>query len=318
VLPISIVTPAFNAGPFLRETIDSVLAERYSALDYLVVDDGSTDNTAAVAASYGDRIRLLRQANTGEQGAVNAGVATAKNDVVAIVNADDPIRPGLLTAVAAAYTARPELVAVYPDWIMIDGEGRERRYVRTFEYRYEDMLERHCCIPGPGTFFRKSALRGGPVRDPILRYSGDFGLWLRIGLRGPMQRLPGFYATWRQHASGASSSHSMVMASDKIKLIESFFALPDLPETIRSRRRQALSAAYFRAGQHAMHNSSLPGRQWLFKSYYLAPFWSWHPNPVMRRSLWRVLFILAQPVSGWLDQQLSARRLRTRARELQT
>jgi glycosyltransferase involved in cell wall biosynthesis len=309
MLRISIVTPAFNAGLFLRETIDSVLAEDYPALDYVVVDDGSTDDTAAIAFSYGDRVRVLRQANTGEQGAVNAGIAMAKSDVVAVVNSDDPIRPGLVAAVAAAFTARPELVAVYPDWIMIDGTGRERRRVRTFEYSYKDMLGRHSCLPGPGTFFRKSALQNEPVRDSALRYSGDFGLWLRLGLRGPMERLPGFYATWRQHSGGASSSHSDMLAGDKIRLVESFFARADLPEAIRSQKRQAMSAAYFRASQHAMHNSSLPGRRLLFKSYRIKPIWPWHPNPAMRRSLWRVLFILAQPVSGWVVRRLGERRL---------
>jgi glycosyltransferase involved in cell wall biosynthesis len=309
MLSISIVTPAFNASSFLRETIDSVLAENYPSLDYVVVDDGSTDDTPAILAAYGARIRVLHRPNSGEQSAVNAGVAVATGDLVAVINADDPIRPGLLVAAAQAFAVRPELVAVYPDWIMIDSKGRERRRVRTFEYVYRDMLERQCCLPGPGTFFRKSALAGAAPRDPALRYSGDFFCWLRLGLRGPMQRLPGFYATWRQHDDGASAGHSAAMVADKISVVERFYAYPDIPDEIRSSRLQAMSAAYYRASQHALHKASAPGRLLLWRSYQSRLIWPWHPNPAMRRSIGRVLFVLAQPLSSWLLACLRGRNL---------
>jgi hypothetical protein len=301
-LPITIVTPAYNAGAFLRETIDSILAQGYPALEHIVIDDGSTDDTPAVLASYGSRIRALRQPNAGEQAAVNAGVALAKSDIVAVVNADDPVRPGLLAAVAQAFHARPELVGVYPDWILIDERGQERFRYRTLEYDFSDMLERHYAFPGPGGFFRKSALQGEPVRDTTVRYSGDFGFWLRLGLRGPMQRVPGFYATWRQHGGGTTAGHSEALARDKIKLAETILARPDLPAELRARRAQILSAAYYRASLHALHNPALPGRSFLLQSYLLKPVWPGHPNPAMRRSLLRVLFILGQPVSTWIYQ----------------
>jgi glycosyltransferase involved in cell wall biosynthesis len=298
MLPITIVTPAYNAGVYIGETIESVLSQAYPALEHIVVDDGSTDDTPAILSRYGDKLRVLHQANAGEQAAVNAGVALASSDVIAIVNADDPIRPGLLAAVAQAFAAQPDLIGVYPDWVMIDACGRELRRVRSPEYAFEDMLKRHYPLPGPGAFFRKSALGGEPPRDSVLRYSGDFGLWLRIGLRGPMQRLPGFYATWRQHGSGASSGHSAEMAMDKIRLVERFFARPDLRAEIRSTERQAISAAYYRASLHAIHNATVPGKRLLLRSYQLRPIWRWHRNPLMRRSLLRALFILGQPLSG--------------------
>src|SRR4051794_20032437 len=110
--PITIVTPAWNAGKWLAETIDSIAAQDYRALEHIVIDDGSTDETPDLLASYGDRIRAVRQANAGEQATVNAGVAMATSDIVGIVNADDPVRPGLLAAVTASFARRPELVAV--------------------------------------------------------------------------------------------------------------------------------------------------------------------------------------------------------------
>ena len=300
MLPITVITPAYNAAGFLRETIDSVLAQNYPMLEYVVIDDGSIDDTPAVLASYGDRIRAIRQLNAGEQATVNAGVAMAKSDVVAVINADDPVRPGLLAAVARAFEAEPELVGVYPDWILIDERGQERFRYRTLDYDFHDMIERHYCTPGPGGFFRKSALKGEPVRDASLRFVGDFGFWLRLGLCGPMRRLPGFFATWRQHGGGASAGHPEGRALEQIRLAEMLLARPDLPAALRARHAQILSAAYYRAALHALHNSALPGRAFLFRSYLLKPIWPWHSNPALRRSLFRVLFVLAQPFSSWL------------------
>lgn len=300
MLPITVITPAYNAAGFLRETIESVLAQNYPALEYVVIDDGSTDETPAVLASYGDRIRAIRQPNAGEQATVNAGVAMAKSDVVAVINADDPVRPGLLAAVARAFEADPGLVGVYPDWVLIDERGQERFRYRTLEYDFRDLIERHYCTPGPGGFFRKSALSGEPARDTSLRYTGDFALWLRLGLRGPMRRLPGFLATWRQHGGGASAGHPEARAREQIRVAESLLARPDLPFEFRARHAQILSAAYYRAALHALHNPALPGRALLLRSYLLKPIWAWHPNPALRRSLFRVLFILAQPLSSWL------------------
>jgi hypothetical protein len=152
-------------------------------------------------------------------------------------------------------------------------------------------------------FYRKSALGGEPPRDPALRYSGDFALMWRLGLKGPMQRLPGFFATWRQ-GSGASALHSAEMQRNKLMLVERFFARGDVPPELRQRERQAASAAYYRAALHAMHNPALSGRALLWRSYRLAPVWGWRADKAMRRSLLRGLFILGLPITAWLYRAL--------------
>jgi glycosyltransferase involved in cell wall biosynthesis len=297
---LTVITPAYNAGAFLQETIDSVLEQDYRDFDYIVIDDGSTDDTPQLLERYRGRLTAFRHENCGEQRTVNRAIELAKTDIVGIVNADDPIRPGLLSAVAAAFEARPELVAVYPDWVMIDRKGGVLRHVLAIEYDYLGMIEGHFCIPGPGTFFRLSMLRGEPARSPKLRYSGDFDLWLRLVLRGPMQRLPGFLATWRYHPGGASASNSVALAEDKITLVESFFARTDLPDSIRRLERQALSAAYYRASLHMFYNPQVPGRRLVLRSYLAKPFWPRRKAPHLRRSLLRCIFIVGMPVTDWL------------------
>ncbi|HEY3727608.1 MAG TPA: glycosyltransferase [Solirubrobacteraceae bacterium] len=104
---ISVVIPAFNAEAFLAEAIESVLAQDYGPVEVIVVDDGSTDRTAAVASCYS--VACLRQANSGQAAARNAGVAAARGAFVSFLDADDLWRPSKLSTEIAHLQAHPEL-----------------------------------------------------------------------------------------------------------------------------------------------------------------------------------------------------------------
>jgi glycosyltransferase involved in cell wall biosynthesis len=104
---ISVVIPAFNAEAFLAEGIESVLAQDHACIEVIVVDDGSTDRTAAVASSY--PVTCLRQANGGLAAARNAGVAAARGSFVSFLDADDLWRPSKLSTEIAHLQSHPEL-----------------------------------------------------------------------------------------------------------------------------------------------------------------------------------------------------------------
>ena len=108
---ISVVIPAYNHGRFLREAIDSVLAQTYAPLEIIVVDDGSTDDTEQIVRSYGDRVRYIRQQNAGVGAARNNGIANARGEYVAFLDSDDLWLPEKL-AVQVEYMRRhPECAA---------------------------------------------------------------------------------------------------------------------------------------------------------------------------------------------------------------
>src|SRR5215471_2204625 len=86
---ISCIIPAYNAERYLREAIDSVLAQTYRPIEVLVVDDGSTDQTGEIVESYGARVHYLRQTNAGPAAARNCGFIEARGDFVAFCDADD-------------------------------------------------------------------------------------------------------------------------------------------------------------------------------------------------------------------------------------
>ena len=306
--PITVVTPVFNGAAWIAKTVESVLAQDHpGGIEYIVLDDGSTDATLDVLAPYRHRgVRVLSHPNMGEARTVNRGAELASHDLFAVVNADDPVLPGWARAMAEAFAADPGLSAAYPDWLMIDAEGRVLDEIRTQEFDYAVLLGQHFCIPGPGAVLRLSHLRGEPVRDPARRTSSDYDLWLRLGLHGRLRRVPCVLATWRRHAAGTSSAaRGRAMAEDKIGTIRAFLARPDLPPEVRALGDQALSAAYLNAAMLGLRAPGIPALRYALLSYWHKPRWARGVVRQQRRSLPHLAYAAAQPLSGLLHAALS-------------
>lgn len=128
---ISCIVPVFNGERYLGETLDSILAQSYRPLEIIIVDDGSTDGTAAVANSYGQSIRYLWQPNCGEAAARDQGLKIAQGELIAFLDADDLWHPEKLTRQSARLRERPEIDLCFTSfrnfWIPELAE-EERRY----------------------------------------------------------------------------------------------------------------------------------------------------------------------------------------------
>ncbi len=118
-MSISVIIPAYNRAALLPATLDAVLAQTLPPDEVIVVDDGSTDATAAVAAGYAPRVRCLTIANGGEHVARNAGVAAATASHVAFCDSDDLWRPGFLAAMQALFAAVPQLPIAYGNFVAV-------------------------------------------------------------------------------------------------------------------------------------------------------------------------------------------------------
>jgi glycosyltransferase involved in cell wall biosynthesis len=109
---VSVIIPCYNGAAFLRETVDSALRQTIPPLDVIVVDDGSTDDSAAIAESYGPLVRVIRQRNQGESVARNVGIAAARGDYLMFLDADDLLAPDALQKLAIAIRDVPQGVAL--------------------------------------------------------------------------------------------------------------------------------------------------------------------------------------------------------------
>lgn len=136
---ISVVIPAYNAQHSLRATLDSVFAQTWPHVEIIVVDDGSTDHTAELLAAYGDRVRTIHQSNGGLASARRTGVAAARGDMIALMDADDLCRPERLAVQARVLNRWPEVVLCCSDFDAFDEQGKVER---DYEKRYYAVVER--------------------------------------------------------------------------------------------------------------------------------------------------------------------------------
>ena len=120
---VSVIVPSFNHANFLRECINSVLAQEGVDLEVIVVDDGSTDGSLGILASYGSRIVLLRQKGGRQARARNLALTVARGEFIAFLDSDDRYLPGRLASAVAAFDADPSVDLVWADYRLIDGAG---------------------------------------------------------------------------------------------------------------------------------------------------------------------------------------------------
>src|SRR5438128_2226574 len=118
---VSIIVTNHNYAEFLPHALHSALQQRGPEVEVIVVDDGSTDSSRDVIASFGDRVRPCLQDNQGQKGAFNTGLAAATGDIVMFLDSDDELTPGTAAAVAAAFAAHPEAGRVLFRLAVVDG-----------------------------------------------------------------------------------------------------------------------------------------------------------------------------------------------------
>lgn len=120
---LSLVIPSYNRATLIGATLDSALRQRQPFLEIIVVDDGSTDHTAEVLASYDGRIQVISLANGGVQRARNTGVAAAAGDFIVLCDSDDLLEPEYTETISAWLAAHPEHDAVYSNFVTFDERG---------------------------------------------------------------------------------------------------------------------------------------------------------------------------------------------------
>jgi len=205
---VSVIIPCYNAGRFLPEALKSVYAQTYREWEILLVDDGSTDDTPAVASAQGDRIRYFRQENRGAAAARNLGIARARGEFIAFLDADDVWLPSKLETQLRLFSRRPEPGLVYSDCYSINGNGvvtgfyLKRRLSSRRDPAAEIFIRDY--MPNSTVVVRRSCLDlVGPLDESIV-LSEDEDLKIRLADRFPVGRVAVPLAGWRQHEGNKS------------------------------------------------------------------------------------------------------------------
>ena len=207
----SVIIPCYGQAAFLAATIDSALGQSPSAVEVIVVDDASPDDTPAVAAAFGDRIRYVRQPNAGVAAARNTGLALARGAFVAFLDADDLLLPDMVQRhVAALREAGADVTC--GGWRTIDRDGRvtaEEPPPAFGPDPFHALLAVNLAPP-VCYLFRRSAVQGVGGFDPDRRLNGheDWDLLLRLAAAGHrFATVPGATSAYRSYAGSSSRQH---------------------------------------------------------------------------------------------------------------
>jgi glycosyltransferase involved in cell wall biosynthesis len=205
---ISIVTPSFNQGRFLEETILSVLNQNYPNLEYIIIDGGSTDETIEIIRRHEDHLTYwTSEKDRGQVHAINKGIEKCTGDIFAFINSDDVYLPGTFAAVAEYFEADPETEWVCGDTIMF-GEGHPTELMQTVVPK----SAAHCLswaysAAQPGHFWRRELIEGG--FDEGWNYDFDHDLYVRLLLAGHRcEHIPLPLAGYRLHEASKTVAQS--------------------------------------------------------------------------------------------------------------
>jgi glycosyltransferase involved in cell wall biosynthesis len=251
-LPIvSIVVPAYNHAGYLKEAIDSVLAQDYPAIELIVLNDGSTDDTEGVLRSYpAGRFYWETHTNRGQAATLNKGWEMSRGTILSYLSADDVLHPRAVSRAVEHLERRPELVMTYCDFDLISPTSQPVRRVQAPDFHYREMVVHGVCQPGPGVFFRREAFMQAGPWSTSYRQMPDYEFWLRLGLVGPFYRIPEALAGFRVHPQSQTYAASSVKKStEPVRIMATYFRRIDLPEEISRVKREAVSNAHFISAQ---------------------------------------------------------------------
>jgi glycosyltransferase involved in cell wall biosynthesis len=232
---ISIVTPSYNQGTFLRETIESVLRQEGDFLiDYIIADGASTDNSVEIIRHYGAlvdggnwpvrcrgiRYRWVSEEDKGQSDAIIKGFGMAEGEILSWLNSDDTFLPGALSKVVERFLEIPSAGIIYGKVRYVDGEGHVVGEVDTGPTDHERLavLNEIC---QPGAFFRRSNYDAAGGLDPSLHYVMDHDLWIRMTLSGSPIFLPEFLSSYRLHGESktAAKRHAVAFQQETVGIL---------------------------------------------------------------------------------------------------
>jgi glycosyltransferase involved in cell wall biosynthesis len=248
---VTVITPTYNRADYLVKTVESLLEQNYPALEYIVLDDGSTDNTLEALKKYENRITLVSHANIGENETVNKGFKMARGEFICVVNSDDPLLPGCLRKLASALITNPQALASYSDWVEIGPMSEPIKEMKLPDYDIFNMLSEFNVSMGPVTMFRRSFLDNYGPRDLKRKYTGDLEFWFRLASSGELIHIPELLATHRTYPDSASvRQKSCIMAEELVSIVKFQFAKEDLSKELMREKDRILAHVYFEVASY--------------------------------------------------------------------
>jgi glycosyltransferase involved in cell wall biosynthesis len=244
-----VVTPSYNQGRFLEEALRSVAEQQYPAVEHLVVDGGSADQSVQILKEYSGRpgwkhLRWISEPDRGQSDALNKGFRMATGDIVGWLNSDDRYASGCFQKVAEVFAAKPEVELLYGDYNWMDEFGRIIKIRREIDFNSFVLFYNRICFiqSSAALFLRRGIFEAGHFLDERYHYAMDYEFYLRLATNGiRFEHIREVLGSFRWHAS-SKSTISSDMGRRELKQARALYA-PEL-SGLRGRRVRNFSLAF--------------------------------------------------------------------------
>ena len=275
---VSVVIPTFNHGHLVEQAVASVFAQSYPNTELIVIDDGSTDDTRERLASFDGSLRYVHQENRGLSTARNAGIALAKGEFIALLDADDRWMPEKIARQVAVFKEQDQVGVVSCWGLQVSSDGKElgpsKRYPCAGEKGLRRLLQGNCVSGGSNAVVKKECFEKLGGFDESLTSSEDWDMWLRIVPFYPIQVVEAQLVLVRQGEINMSAPRNCDrMLQNEITVLEKFFrSHPSLPEGSRSWRSKALSERYVAAAWASVEDGRVSkARRYIRQAFFADP-----------------------------------------------
>jgi glycosyltransferase involved in cell wall biosynthesis len=253
---ITVVTPSFNQGRFVEETIRSVLLQRYPNLEYIIIDGGSTDSTLRIIDKYQTWLwYAVSEPDKGQSDAINKGWRRSTGKIVTWLNSDDVYEPNSLFKVAAASRANPKAGLLHGLCHEFDEGGVTRTIGEPYDMKIAMSLgyDEGGRVAQPAAFLARVAIDRVGMLDDRLRQSMDKDVFQRVAACYDAVFIPEVLARFRVHRDQLSQVHTrdlqFFIHRERLMALENLFALPNIPNSVMRLRRRAMARTHLRLAQ---------------------------------------------------------------------
>jgi len=202
---VSIITPSFNQGRFIEETIQSVIKQDYSNIEYIIIDGGSDDNTIATIKKYENYIsNWISEPDEGQTHAILKGFEKAKGKYISWLCSDDLIEPSMVSISVAFLENHPEYVMTFGDRVRYDSKSNIIGYHRYCKFR-PWLLKWGFAIPQESILMRRDSYDCTGGLNKSLNMAMDFDLFCKLSKVGSIKHLPAFFGRFRSHENNKST-----------------------------------------------------------------------------------------------------------------
>lgn len=233
---ITVIMPTYNRADLIEKSIESVLNQTYEDFEFLILDDGSTDNTKDVVQKYlsDNRLKYLYHENQGEAQTVNWGWSLAQGEYFTQVNSDDTITPDSFEVMVKTMDKHKKYVLAYPDFNFIDENDNIISVTKSPDWNFEKALLNFACYAASaGTFIRKSAFKDWKaIKRSRFKHINDVEMYWDMALVGDFLHVNKVLANWRVH-SGQISADRYKSIPEVEKWYNYYFNKEDLPANIK-------------------------------------------------------------------------------------